>query len=59
MSNPQEFTIQVPSEDPKKKKDKPESDKPDFKGLSKVGKDVKGGKAEEEGEELVRCNLYA
>ncbi|KAH9477972.1 26S proteasome regulatory subunit rpn-1 [Psilocybe cubensis] len=51
MSNPQEFAIQVPSEDPKKKKEKPESDKPDFKGLSKVGKDVKGGK-EEEGEEL-------
>lgn len=49
MSEPQEFTIQVQSEDPKKK-DKPSDDKPDLAGSSRLLKDAKDG----EGEELVR-----
>ena len=48
MTKPQEFTIQVQSEDPKKK-DKPK-DKPDLVGSSKLLKDAKDG----DGEELVR-----
>jgi hypothetical protein len=56
MTKPQEFTIQVQSEDPKKKdkpsKDKPSNDKPelDLAGSSKLSKDAKDG----DGEELVR-----
>ena len=49
MTKPQEFTIQVQSEDPKKK-DKPLDDKPDLAGSSKLLKDAKDG----DGEELVR-----
>ena len=50
MTKPQEFTIQVQSEDPKKKKEKPTDDKPDLAGSSKLLKDAKDG----DGEELVR-----
>lgn len=46
MTKPQEFTIQVQSEDPKKK-DKPSKDKPDSAGSSKLLKDAKDGDAEE------------
>ena len=49
MTKPQEFTIQVQSEDPKKK-DKPSKDKSDLAGSSKPLKDAKDG----DGEELVR-----
>jgi len=48
MSKPQEFSIKVQSEDPKKK-DKPEGTKPDPPVSSDVKKDGKEG----EGEELV------
>lgn len=50
MTKPQEFPIQVQSEDPMKKKGKPSNDKPELAGSSKVLKDVKDG----DGEELVR-----
>jgi len=57
MTKAQEFTIKVQSEDPKKK-EKPESDKPDFEGSSKLLKDgQKDAKEGEEGEELVRYFL--
>ena len=46
MSKPQEFTIKVHAEDPKKE-EKPD-DKPNLEGSSKLLKDSK-----EEGEELV------
>jgi 26S proteasome regulatory subunit N1 len=46
MSKPQEFTIKVKADDPKKE-EKPD-DKPNFEGSSKLLKDSK-----EEGEELV------
>jgi 26S proteasome regulatory subunit N1 len=46
MTKPQEFIIQVQSEDPKKK-DKPSNDKPDFAGSSKLLKDAKDGDSEE------------
>jgi len=46
MSKPQEFSIKVQSEDPKKK-EKPD-DKPSLEGSSKLLKDK-----EQEGEELV------
>ena len=49
MTKPQEFTIQVQSEDPKKK-DEPSNDKSDLAGSSKLLKDAKDG----DGEELVR-----
>jgi hypothetical protein len=53
MTKPQEFTIQVQSEDPKKK-EKPSDNKqqPDLAGSSKPLKDAKEG----DGEELVRDN---
>jgi len=54
MSKPQEFSIKVQSEDPKKK-EKPE-DKPDLEGSSKLLKDDKK-KDGEEGEELVRLHV--
>jgi hypothetical protein len=47
MTKPQEFSIQVESEDPMKK---PSNDKPELAGSSKVLKDAKDG----DGEELVR-----
>lgn len=47
MTKPQEFAIQVQSEDPKMKEEKPSNDKP---GSSKLLKDEMGG----DGEELVR-----
>jgi len=54
MTKPQEFTIQVQSEDPKKK-EKPSNEKPDAAGSSKPLKDAKDG----EGEELVRnCTTH-
>lgn len=57
MTKAQEFTIKVQSEDPKKK-EKPENDKPDSEGSSKLLKDAKkDAKEGEEGEELVRCFL--
>ena len=46
MTKSQEFTIQVQSEDPKKK-DKPSNDKPDLAGSSKLLKDAKDGDSEE------------
>ena len=46
MTKPQEFTIQVQSEDPKKK-DKQSNDKPDLAGSSKPLKDAKDGDSEE------------
>lgn len=46
----QEFVIPVQSDDPKKS-EKPESDKPDFEGLSKIDK------TKDEGEELVRSPI--
>ena len=49
MTKPQEFTVQVQSEDPKKK-DKQLNDKPDSAGSSKQLNDAKDG----DGEELVR-----
>ena len=49
MTKPQEFTVQVQSEDPKKK-DKQLHDKPDSAGSSKQLNDAKDG----DGEELVR-----
>ncbi|CAA7268438.1 unnamed protein product [Cyclocybe aegerita] len=50
MSKPQEFTIKVQSEDAEKK-EKPESDKPNFEGSSKLLKDSKEGEGEELSEE--------
>ncbi|KDR72525.1 hypothetical protein GALMADRAFT_252654 [Galerina marginata CBS 339.88] len=53
MSDPQDFTIQVQSEDPKKK-EKPESNNAKAEGLSKLtkdGKEAKDGDAEELSEE--------
>ena len=46
MTKPQDFTIQVQSEDPKKK-DKPSIDKSDLVGSSKLLKDSKDGDSEE------------
>lgn len=61
MTKPTAFEIKVPSEDPKKKEDKPENDKPDFDGSSKLLKDVKKDDIVE-GEELVsafsNCTVY-
>jgi hypothetical protein len=51
MTKPQEFTIQVQSEDPKKK-EKPLNDKPDLASSSKPLRDAKDG----DGEELVRIH---
>lgn len=55
MTKAQEFSISVKSEDPKKK-EKPENDKPDLEGSSKLLKDgkTKDGKADEDPDELVR-----
>ncbi|KAF8801079.1 26S proteasome regulatory complex, non-ATPase subcomplex, Rpn1 subunit [Phlegmacium glaucopus] len=50
MTKAQEFTIQVQSEDPKKK-EKPLNDKPDSAGSSKLLKDAKDGEGEELSEE--------
>ncbi|KAF9525747.1 armadillo-type protein [Crepidotus variabilis] len=48
MTKAQEFSIQVQSEDPKKKEEKPKGEKPADPGTSKGAKDAK----ESEGEEL-------
>ena len=53
MTKPQEFTIQVQSEDPEKLS----NNKPDLAGSSKLLKDAKDGK-HEDGEELVRDLPY-
>lgn len=54
MTKPQEFTIQVQSED-LKKKEKPLNDKPHLAGSSNLSKDANDG----EGEELVRdCTVH-
>lgn len=54
MTKPQEFTIQVQSEDPKKK-EKRLDEKPDVAGSSNLLKDAKDG----DGEELVRdCTIH-
>jgi hypothetical protein len=54
MTKPQEFTIQVQSEDPKKKEKPEENEKDKAEGSSKLLKDVKPDSKEDEGEELVR-----
>jgi 26S proteasome regulatory subunit N1 len=56
MTKAQEFTTKVQSEDPKKK-EKPESDKPDFEGSKFFIDGKKDAKEGEEGEELVRYFL--
>lgn len=57
MSKPQEFTIQVPSEDPKKK-EKPGEEPDKLEGSSRLlGSTKKEDGKEGEGEELVCYNL--
>ncbi|CAA7271241.1 unnamed protein product [Cyclocybe aegerita] len=56
MSKPQEFTIKVQSEDAEKK-EKPESDKPNFEGSSKLLKDSKEGEGGSEEDQQLKDQL--